>query len=36
MGSFSAWLNYLMVLVRKEFLAIFSDPANRTILFAPR
>lgn len=35
MGSFSAWLNYLMVLVRKEFLAIFSDPANRTILFAP-
>lgn len=35
MSSFFAWLNYLMVLVRKEFLAIFSDPANRTILFAP-
>lgn len=35
MSSFFAWLNYLMVLVRKEFLVIFSDPANRTILFAP-
>lgn len=35
MTSFFAWLNYLMVLVRKEFLTIFSDPANRTILFAP-
>ncbi|OTG79547.1 antibiotic ABC transporter permease [Acinetobacter sp. ANC 5054] len=35
MASFFAWLNYLMVLVRKEFLTIFSDPANRAILFAP-
>ncbi|WP_335953663.1 ABC transporter permease [Acinetobacter higginsii] len=29
------WLNYLMVLVKKEFLTIFSDPSNRVILFAP-
>ena len=35
MSSFFAWLKYLMVLVRKEFLTIFSDPANRIILFAP-
>ena len=30
-----SWLNYLFVLVKKEFLTIFSDPANRAILFAP-
>ena len=30
-----AWFNYLIVLVKKEFLTIFSDPANRTILFIP-
>ncbi|KAA8734808.1 ABC transporter permease [Acinetobacter qingfengensis] len=29
------WLNYLLVIVKKEFLVIFSDPANRVILFAP-
>lgn len=29
------WLNYLLVLVKKEFLIIFSDPANRAILFVP-
>lgn len=29
------WFGYLLVLVRKEFLTIFSDPANRTILFVP-
>ena len=29
------WLNYLLVLVKKEFLTIFSDPANRIILFVP-
>ena len=33
--NFVMWLNYLMVLVKKEFLTIFSDPANRVILFAP-
>lgn len=33
--NFFAWFNYLMVLVKKEFLTIFSDPANRTILFVP-
>ena len=32
---FLAWFQYLAVLVRKEFLVIFSDPANRTVLFAP-
>ncbi|ENX34781.1 hypothetical protein F889_01418 [Acinetobacter colistiniresistens] len=31
----TAWFSYLMVLVKKEFLTIFSDPANRTILFVP-
>ena len=29
------WVNYLLVLVKKEFLTIFSDPANRIILFVP-
>ena len=33
--SLMTWLSYLMVLVKKEFLTIFSDPANRTILFVP-
>ncbi|ENU79110.1 hypothetical protein F975_03080 [Acinetobacter sp. ANC 3789] len=33
--SFVTWFNYLMVLVKKEFLTIFSDPANRTLLFLP-
>lgn len=28
-------LRYLMVIVKKEFLTIFSDPSNRVILFAP-
>ncbi|UOG19148.1 ABC transporter permease [Acinetobacter sp. PK01] len=30
-----SWFQYLAVLVRKEFLIIFSDPANRIVLFAP-
>lgn len=34
-NSMTTWLNYLLVLVKKEFLVIFSDPANRIILFAP-
>ncbi|MFW1807710.1 ABC transporter permease [Acinetobacter ursingii] len=33
--NFVMWLNYLRVLVKKEFLTIFSDPANRVVLFAP-
>ena len=34
-NSIIAWLNYLSCLVKKEFLTIFSDPANRIILIAP-
>lgn len=30
-----AWLKHLSFLVKKEFLTIFSDPANRVILFVP-
>ena len=29
------WLKHLSFLVKKEFLTIFSDPANRAILFVP-
>ncbi|MCY3290926.1 antibiotic ABC transporter permease, partial [Acinetobacter pittii] len=29
------WLKQLSFLVKKEFLTIFSDPANRAILFVP-
>ena len=29
------WLKHLSFLVKKEFLTIFSDPANRVILFVP-
>lgn len=35
MSNIINWFSYLLVLVRKEFLTIFSDPANRAILFAP-
>lgn len=35
MNKILAWFSYLFVLVKKEFLVIFSDPANRAILFAP-
>lgn len=35
MNKIMAWLNYLLVLVKKEFLIIFNDPANRVVLFAP-
>ncbi len=35
MNKLLTWFSYLFVLVKKEFLVIFSDPANRAILFAP-
>lgn len=33
--KFIIWFNYLMVLIKKEFLIILKDPANRVVLFAP-
>ncbi|KYQ70921.1 antibiotic ABC transporter permease [Acinetobacter pragensis] len=35
MNSILSWFSYLGCLVKKEFLTIFSDPANRIILIAP-
>lgn len=34
-GQLITWLKQLSFLVKKEFLTIFSDPANRAILFVP-
>ena len=35
MATLMRWFRYLWVLIRKEFLAILADPANRVTLIAP-
>jgi ABC-2 type transport system permease protein len=35
MATLMRWFRYLWVLIRKEFLAILVDPANRVTLIAP-
>lgn len=35
MATLIRWFRYLWVLIRKEFLAILVDPANRVTLIAP-
>ena len=35
MTTLMQWFRYLWVLIRKEFLAILADPANRVTLIAP-